>query len=214
MIIVRNGNRMVLDIMQQSVFPDRDYRLNPYVFSAAEENGGLLKNMETGMVVSLSDAELRLIEPLEQESVKGAALLEAGLGDCVKYGFLVEKETDDYQQYRQLCSLLPLLANEKPGTKIYTILPTTACNARCVYCYEEGLPVLSMSEETADKVVEFIEKTRWQDTVTLLWFGGEPLAGSKIISRICRGLREKCIPFRSQIITNATLMSAELLEMI
>ena len=212
MIIVRNGNRMVLDIMQQSVFPDRDYRLNPYVFSAAEENGGLLKNMETGMVVSLSEAERRLIEPLEQESVKGAALLEAGLGDCVKYGFLVEKETDDYQQYRQLCSLLPLLANEKPGTKIYTILPTTACNARCVYCYEEGLPVLSMSEETADKVVEFIEKTRWQDTVTLLWFGGEPLAGSKIISRICRGLREKCIPFRSQIITNATLMSAELLE--
>ena len=60
--------------------------------------------------------------------------------------------------------------------------------------------------------MEFIEKTRWQDTVTLLWFGGEPLAGSKIISRICRGLREKSIPFRSKIITNATLMSPELLE--
>ena len=58
MIIVRNGNRMVLDIMQQSVCPDRDYRLNPYVFSAAEENGGLLKNMETGEQQLLTPEEL------------------------------------------------------------------------------------------------------------------------------------------------------------
>ena len=212
MQILRSGNRMIVNIMQQSIIPDRDYRLSLYAFPAAGDNGGLLKNMETGMVISLSDAEWHMIGSLQEGSVKGASLLEAGLEDCVKYGFLAEKETDDYLQYRQLRALLPLLANDKPGTKTYTILPTTACNARCVYCYEEGLPVLSMSEETADKVVEFIENTRWQDAVKLLWFGGEPLVGSKIISRICRGLRNKQIPFRSKIVTNATLMSPELLE--
>ncbi|MBR0200362.1 MAG: radical SAM protein [Oscillospiraceae bacterium] len=212
MRILRVGDQTVVDIMQQSLLPDRDYRLSPYTFSAAGACGRLLKNMETGMILSLSDAEWSHIAPLKESTEKGTALLGAGLADCVKYGFLVESDTDDYAQYKQLRSLLQMLSAEEPGTKTYTILPTTACNARCVYCYEEGMPVLSMSKETADKVVEFIEKTRWQDTVTLLWFGGEPLAGSKIISRICRGLLEKSIPFRSKIITNATLMSPELLE--
>ena len=212
MKFVSTGNRMFVDIMHQSIVPDRDYRMNQYVFSVVEENVVLLKNMETGMIISLSTEEWHKIGALQEGSMKGAALRAAGLEDCVKYGFLVEKETNDYRQYGQMRSLLPLLISEKPGTKSYTILPTTACNARCVYCYEAGMRIQSMSEETADKVVDFIEKTRWQDTVTLLWFGGEPLAGSKIISRICRGLLKKNIPFRSKIITNATLMTAELLE--
>lgn len=212
MRIVQTGDRMVIDIIQQNALPDRHYHLSTYSFSAAGDHSILLKNMETGMVISLSDAEWDRIGCLQEESVKGADLLEMGLEDCVKYGFLVEDDTDDYEQYKQLHSLLPLLSRELPGTKTYTILPTTACNARCVYCYEEGMQIQSMSEETADQVVQFIEKTRWQDTVTLLWFGGEPLAGSKIISRICRELEEKNIPFRSKIITNATLMSDKLLE--
>lgn len=212
MTIIQIGDRKVANILQSKLLPDREYHLSPYVFALRERERCLIKNTVTGTVAALSNGEWEQIEGRMGATVGGDTLEKAGLSKLVSCGFLVESDTDDYAQYKQLRSLLQMLSAEEPGTKTYTILPTTACNARCVYCYEEGMPVLSMSKETADKVVEFIEKTRWQDTVTLLWFGGEPLAGSKNISRICRGLREKSIPFRSKIITNATLMSPELLE--
>ena len=146
------------------------------------------------------------------KSMTGPELMAAGLEELVRYGFFVEEGTDDYEQYELAVSILKTMSREKKGTKTYTILPTTGCNARCIYCYEEGMPVYTMSEETADRVADFIDETRWQDKVKIIWFGGEPLAGSRIISRICTRLTKKDIPFSSKIITNATLLTPELLE--
>ena len=33
------------------------------------------------------------------------------------------------------------------------ILTTTACNARCAYCYEMGATILQMGEETAEQAI-------------------------------------------------------------
>ncbi|MGI6320555.1 MAG: hypothetical protein ACOXZK_06275 [Bacteroidales bacterium] len=45
-----------------------------------------------------------------------------------------------------------------------TIVPTTACNFQCPYCYEKGIEYKTMSEDTIAKLVEFIversEKTQ------------------------------------------------------
>lgn len=212
MKIISSGDRRVVSIVKKKVISDKLYRLSDFTCPFSEHGVYLLYSTVTGMTASLSEAEWTVVKCDGNDLPSGSLLAEAGLEALVQNGFLVEKDAKDYELYKQVVSLLKLMPGEKSGTKTYTILPTTGCNARCVYCYEEGMPVYSMNEETADRVVDFIEETRWEDKITLIWFGGEPLAGSRIISRICSGLMEKGIPFRSKIITNATMMTPELLE--
>ncbi|MBR0134843.1 MAG: radical SAM protein, partial [Clostridia bacterium] len=94
----------------------------------------------------------------------------------------------------------------------YTILPTFACNARCVYCYEEGAAAVSMSPETVRDTVRFILDTRKKDsTVILRWFGGEPLLRPDIIDGICRGLKENGVEYKSTMISNGSLITEEII---
>ncbi len=206
------GDHRVIAIIKKKLDPDKRYRLFGFTCSFSEGHICLLRNTMTGMVVALSGSEKSLIEAVQNQPVSGIELKDTGLEDLAKYCFLVEETADDYEQYKLAVMVLRTMSREGKGTKTFTILPTTGCNARCTYCYEEGMPVYSMSMETADRVADFIQETRWQDKIKLIWFGGEPLAGSRIISRICGRLKEKGIPFRSKIITNGTMMMPELLD--
>ena len=212
MQIILSGDKKAVAVMGIKVKPGKRYRLSAFAYAFSEGEKHLLHSVLTGATALLSDEERAFTERAGNRSVSGESLIDAGLEKLTRYGFFVEKDADDYEQYRQTVAVLKLMSREAPGTKVYTVLPTTGCNARCVYCYEEGMPVRSMTDETADHVVEFIGKTRRQDRIKLIWFGGEPLAGSRIISRICDGLNGKNIPFRSKLITNATLMTPELLD--
>ena len=211
MRILDTGSRRVAAVIGKKLDPNRCYRPSAYTCLFSKDGICLLRNTLTSMTVALSEAERYLYENARKMPINGSQLCN-GFEEFVEYGFFVKEDTEDYELYRQTVSILKLMSAEKPGTKTYTILPTTGCNARCVYCYEQGMPVYTMSEETADRVAEFVVKTRWEDKIKLVWFGGEPLVGSRIISRICRSLDEKNIAFRSKIITNATLMTPELLE--
>ena len=212
MQVILFADKKVTAIIGIRVKSDKHYRLSTFIYAFSEGENHLLRSTLTGVTALLSDEEWAFVDHLGTQSVSGEKLLKAGLEELIHSGFFVEKDTDEYQQYRQTIAILKAMSREKQGTGSYTILPTTGCNARCVYCYEEGMPVYSMTDETASRVVEFIEETRWQDKIKLIWFGGEPLAGHRTISRICRGLNEKNIPFYSKLITNATLMTPELLE--
>ncbi len=87
-----------------------------------------------------------------------------------------------------------------------TILTTTACNARCYYCYEKGIQPSSMSLETATKLVDYIEANYNGRLVSLNWFGGEPLLNTKVIDYICDSLRYKNIDYFSTMVSNAFLI--------
>ena len=168
--------------------------------------------MLTGVTASFSDTEWSLLESAKKHPVAGRQLLDAGLGELMQSCFFIEEGAEEYRRYELALSVLKTMSREKKGTKTYTILPTTGCNARCVYCYEEGMPVRTMTNETADQVAAFIDRTRWQDEVKLIWFGGEPLAASSVISRICGRLKGRDIPFRSRIVTNGTMLTSEMIE--
>ena len=101
-----------------------------------------------------------------------------------------------------------LLRGRKNG---YIIFTTTACNARCYYCFEHGYVPVTMTEETARKAAEYIE-AHANGEVTLTWFGGEPLVNTKAIDSITAYLAERGISFRSHIVTNAWLFTPELIQ--
>ena len=138
---------------------------------------------------------------------------DAEMTALLRAGFLVKSDLDEAARYFKIMDLLRATERKRPGKNGYTILPTTACNARCFYCYQEGIRFETMTEEMADKTVEYIARTRREkEPVRLHWFGGEPLVGEHIIDRICTALRDRDIPYRSGMISNGSLFTPEMVK--
>ena len=96
------------------------------------------------------------------------------------------------------------------------ILTTTACNARCHYCYEAGAQISTMTPDIAISVVNYIkEKTSGKNKFTLTWFGGEPLLNPGAVDYISKELSnysEQCgIRWTSSIVTNGSLFTPEII---
>ena len=126
--------------------------------------------------------------------------------------FLVPEDHDDRKLCRQVRQMVALLKPAAKTISTYIILPTTGCNARCFYCFEQGAKPVTMTTETASRVVRYIVAHRGNEEVTLRWFGGEPLVNAKVIDQICTELREQGAPFRSEMTTNGYLMDADMVQ--
>ncbi len=125
--------------------------------------------------------------------------------------FLVPEHTDESKIYLELKDIL-LLKEETPrGISQYVILPTSACNARCFYCFEKGMRYRKMSEETVGDTLRFIRSHKPENggKIRILWFGGEPMCAADNIDRICAGLREAGIDYTAEMISNGSLFTEE-----
>lgn len=92
---------------------------------------------------------------------------------------------------------------------VVRILTTTACNASCAYCYERGVPISTMTADTARQTAAFIaERAVLADAghVFLEWFGGEPTLNIEAINAICSALYAAGARYSSSIVTNGLLM--------
>jgi len=65
-----------------------------------------------------------------------------------------------------------------------------------------------MSESVENALVAFLEKND-KKGLFINWFGGEPLLGFDRILSICEKLNDKEIKFKSSIVTNGSLLTAE-----
>lgn len=204
-------SRIIKLLGRNKVEPDRIYRLSKYAYCKSFRDRHYIKSIMTGGIYELSEEEWAVVDPSADLVIQGSDIEASGLAELVSGCVLVYSTDDDYSRYRFAVMALKAMDMSR-GVKTYTILPTTACNARCVYCYEQGMKVSTMSESTADKVIDFILKTKRSEEITLCWFGGEPLVAANIINRICTGLNEKGVSFKSRIVTNASLFTPELLD--
>lgn len=94
----------------------------------------------------------------------------------------------------------------------YTIFTTTDCNARCYYCFERGSIPINMSSKTALDVSKFIvANSNENKCVKIRWFGGEPLLNHKVIDVICNFLSSNNIVYQSSMVTNASLVTDEII---
>ena len=167
----------------------QSYRLMTYVVQQPVDDGVLLYNTLTCSLVLLTPDEA-----------------------AIERWFLVPQEHDDQKLCRQVRQMAALLKPPAKAITGYTILTTTGCNARCFYCYEKGTKPVTMTAETADKVVRYIVKHRGDEKVQISWFGGEPLVNAKVIDQICTELREQGVPFRSTMISNGYLFDVDTVQ--
>ncbi len=194
-------------IGEQKLKPSASYRRSIYCVWEEKDGNTVLFHTLTTQCVLLRNERF-------SDSVFSAETVEKDpqLFWLMQRYFLVPVDFQDEAFYRSTLFLLRK-RDEKEGYFKYTILPTTGCNARCVYCFEQGYRIVSMSEETAKQAVRFILDTkRDRVKITLSWFGGEPLTRPQIIDAISRRLTEEGVDFRSSIVTNGSLIDDSVLS--
>lgn len=101
--------------------------------------------------------------------------------------------------------------------KIYgcVILTTTACNARCAYCYENNITKKEvMTLKTAEDIVQYLAEKHHgiKSPLEIQWFGGEPLLNQTVIDYMVNRFNELDIPFSSKMISNGFLFNDETIE--
>lgn len=123
-------------------------------------------------------------------------------------GFLVPESINELERYIQILKINRQFRKISEDKCVqYKIFTTTGCNARCFYCFEEGMKTTTMTMETAENIVKYILKTASENRFTLYWFGGEPLCNIKVIDYICDRLHKENKHFVSKIITNGYLFN-------
>lgn len=202
LMLSRGDGRVVKTIRKREVSTSAFWRPSAFVFCCETERGFLVKNTLSRQVFCLSEDEW--------SAFRCGDVTHPAARELAELRFLVEEGFRELELYFLVLQVMRSMEKKPGGCSSYTILPTTACNARCVYCYEEGWVSTTMSEATADQAVEYICRSKREGKIRLTWFGGEPLCGAGIISRICRALTERGVDFSSHMITNGTLLTPEL----
>lgn len=183
------------------------YRIMRYVLRVDHDSKVLLHNVITGQLVVLDQNEARVVTnmPLVYTTV---------MEQLVADHYLVPEDYDEHQQVVNMRNILRMLSDSQKSEAItrYTILPTTACNARCYYCFEQGVESYTMSEQIANDVVEYISNNCNKKPIHISWFGGEPTVASHRIDQICLGLREKGIQYKSDMTTNGYLFDEDMVN--
>lgn len=186
----------------QYVSPNVDVPMKHSIYNIKKNNGRtyILYNTLFNSIITLSDLEFAQYENLEFTDL---ALLEP----LVNNGFLLPSSVDEYKRYDYYKQIL---SNQLPTPKHYTVTLTSRCNARCTYCYEEGILKSDMSMETAQLFVQALLNSH--EEINITWFGGEPLLKTDLISYISNTLTDHKKAFKAGIITNGSLLTQELIE--
>ena len=167
------------------------------------ENGVLLYNTFSTSLVELSDELYKAIFEENDYSFPE-------ISDLYSMGFLVDDKYNELEAMEKIrCEVIK---NSTSQIANIIIAPTLECNAHCFYCFENGYRKGKMSLETADALVEFLEKHWNGEKLGITWFGGEPLLASDIIDYISTKLTEKNIIYGCKITTNGSLLDGKLAQ--
>lgn len=104
---------------------------------------------------------------------------------------------------------------------LYEIIqPTSDCQLDCIYCGQTHSNT-AISDDTCFKIIQRIQKKLKDNnfkTLTIGWFGGEPLMAIDAIKLITHSLIKFCdstsIKYSAKIVTNGVCLNAELFEML
>ncbi|MBQ8749496.1 MAG: radical SAM protein [Clostridia bacterium] len=176
----------------------------------------IFKNKEKYILFNTVSGSVVVLNKEFYYRFKQGTLSETEIQTLAQLGFLVENNVKELN--RILDKNFENFANQ--DTKIYTICPTTQCNARCFYCFEHGKQHFTMTKEIAEQVINFIKddtKKSGAKNVCLSWFGGEPLLETEIIDFITTSLLNddefiKNINFEAKITTNGILIDEKVLN--
>lgn len=186
------------------------YKFSKYNHYGRLDSGDiLLYNVFSSSVALLSVEEFERLRNESRPALKTVDLFKT----AASQGFVVPSDEDE------TAKLLALRHSNNFNDRraAFQILPTTGCNARCFYCYEQDFSPCTMTRETADAVVSFIlDYCETMEEVTIAWFGGEPFTCEKtmayISSKLIPAFDQRGTRYFANVITNAALISQNNIE--
>ena len=185
-------------------------RRSRFVFSLYADGRYLVFHTLTRRLLLLP---VTYVDYLTGEKLYPVSILEdAVLAQLYEWHFLVPEDEPEAQTYLELKDVLVVKEELPRGITHYVILPTTTCNARCFYCFEQGMRYRKMSPETVEDTLRFILSHRPKDSkkIHIHWFGGEPMCAPENIDRICDGLTEAGVEYTAEMTSNGSLFTEEL----
>ncbi len=185
-----------------------------------------MKLSRSTIIVPVPDrTDALLVQPISGQaalvSADHARLLERGafdspelaLDDLREAGFVVESDEEDQQLLAEAYAGYLDDLEQTPTQLI--VVPTLACNLRCVYCYQEpfeGQSKTLMAPETIDALFAWIDRFHAADSPKpyLTLFGGEPLIDTDShhdrIGRLLQGAAHRGLEVA--VVTNGHDLSA------
>lgn len=205
MQVINKQAKLIAKVLGKQEKSNLEYRLLHFCVLLPYRGISLLYNNLTKEMLELDDKEVA--------ELKNAPIFFGNefVDYLIENWFLVPLDFDDLKFSKQLTSLARQFDFDRT-INTFEIVTTTACNARCFYCYEAGVKQRTMTIETAQAVVNYIMKNRRDGTIYLKWFGGEPTCNTKVIDYICAALTEKKVAFRSIMVSNGYLFDAVMVE--
>lgn len=155
--------------------------------------------------------------------IKNNRISELTLSDIdVLYGqgIIVDDEVDEYELYKKFYTKL----QDYPNTDslILTVIPTYGCNLMCTYCYQGDLNHTANNTFSSFHIKSFTQFINKQlffhkniKEVAIRLFGGEPLVYAPQLIELLNQIRfilDKKIDFRTNITTNGTLISQQIID--
>ena len=195
MEVIRLGQTWFRDHLVRQPKQSIKYRLSHFIVKQIIDDGILLYNNVTGCLLFFK-SEDDIKDNFDFLVEHWFYLPIDSFNECDWVEFLRKKRIDDTSHH---------------GINSYVIMTTLDCNARCFYCYEKGIPRVSMTEKTAIATGEYIQRHS-TNKVILSWFGGEPLLNTSVIDLICQKLNDSGISYSSKIVTNGLLFTSGIVE--
>ena len=186
-----------------------------FIFKVEKNNQILLYQTVYNSIVWFNQDEYNHVNDLlikknfEDENIK----------ELITQGFLVPSDLNEQEAYMEN---LKKQYKEDPRMCVQ-ILPTTACNFKCPYCYQEGIcRDKALDENTVDLIHEFmdnyIEANDNIKKIHLILHGGEPTLNWKVVPKIFDVIKIICekyqIEYDTQIITNGYLLDKEKIDLL
>lgn len=189
------------------------YKVSRYDIPVRLADGAaLLFNSRTRSLILLSDSEARAYRELAERSVFSGEvcerlLLEALVGGGHVVGATVDELTIVRNSYEATRS-----AN---GSLTLTIAPTMACNFACGYCFQ-GLDksTKKMEPDVQNAIIDFVKSKKDLKSLSIVWYGGEPLMGKESVFRLSDLLISYCdknkIKYDAGMVSNAWFLNGEM----
>lgn len=104
--------------------------------------------------------------------------------------------------------------NYNPTNLSLVIAPTTGCNFDCPYCFEPKKHPKTVTPEVIEELEKFVRAHTHAKTLSITWYGGEPLLAFTQIKNLYEMLTKEDMPrIQDQtIVTNGYLFNEEVCE--
>lgn len=187
-----------------------DIKFSRYNVVFENENNLYIYNSFTGGLLEVEETfekHFKTEKGFEQIPTSLKSLSDETLENLLSGGILVDSSVDEAKALH--CS--SQIARYTTDNLTLTIAPTTHCNFRCPYCYENIENQTSMSNNTIDQIPHFIEDNFPNlKTLQIVWYGGEPLLELEKIATLTNKLTNKnyCL-LPASIVTNGYLLNRQ-----